>query len=59
MSSQTTTDHETNFPGFSGADSLKEITWEEFFEKFAESQPALLCQDETSERKKRNKLVSC
>jgi hypothetical protein len=46
MSSQTTTDHETNFPGLSG-------------EKFAESQPALLYQDETSKRKKRNKLVSC
>lgn len=49
-----------NFPGFSGEDSLQEITWDEFFEKFEEQKLALVYQQETAAGKKSNfnKLVS-
>ena len=36
-----------DYPGFSGEDSLEEITWEEFFEAFEENNLAFLYQDET------------
>lgn len=49
-----------DFPGYSGADSLEEITWDEFFEKFDASELALLYQEETKDGKKSNfnKLVA-
>jgi hypothetical protein len=49
-----------DFPGYSGADSLEEISWDEFFEKFDESRLALLYQDETAdgEQSNFNKLIS-
>lgn len=37
-----------DFPGYSGKESLQEITWEEFFQKFEESNLAFLYQEETS-----------
>ncbi|SFN17848.1 hypothetical protein [Nitrosomonas communis] len=37
-----------DFPGYSGEDSLEEISWEAFFEKFEEKDLAFLYQDETS-----------
>jgi hypothetical protein len=37
-----------DFPGRRGKNSLKEISWEEFFEKFEEKNLALLYQDETA-----------
>ena len=48
-----------DFPGYSGKDSLEEITWEEFFEKFDESDLALIYQEKTAEGKQSNfnKLV--
>jgi hypothetical protein len=36
-----------DFPGFSGEDSLDEISWEDFFDKFEESKLALIYQDQT------------
>ena len=49
------------FPGAPNAkdDNLEEISWEEFFEKFDESDLALLYQEETAggERSSFNKLV--
>lgn len=49
-----------DFPGYSGGDSLEEISWEEFFKKFDEKQLAFLYQDETSsgEQSRFFKLVS-
>jgi hypothetical protein len=49
-----------DFPGYSGEDSLEEITWEEFFEKFDESNLQFLYQDKTSDGKESrfNKFVS-
>jgi len=49
-----------DFPGFSGARTLEEVSWEEFFDKFEESELAFLYQDQTrSARPSRfNKLVS-
>lgn len=49
-----------DFPGYSGADSLQHISWDEWFEKFDEKNLALLYQDETKDGKKSNfnKLVS-
>jgi hypothetical protein len=49
-----------DFPGYSGGDSLEEIPWDEWFEKFDESNLALLVQDETArgQRSNFNKLVS-
>lgn len=48
-----------DFPGYSGEGKLEEISWEEFFEKFDESELALLYQEETKEGEKSNfnKLV--
>jgi hypothetical protein len=49
-----------DFPGYSGAGSLEEISWDEFFKKFDEKQLAFLYQDETSsgEQSRFFKLVS-
>ncbi len=49
-----------DFPGYSGEQSLQEIGWEDFFEKFDEQNLALLYQEETAEgeRSNFNKLVS-
>ncbi|MDB5302021.1 MAG: hypothetical protein JWO87_3684 [Phycisphaerales bacterium] len=49
-----------DFPGYSGADSLEEISWDEFFKKFDEQNLALIYQEETADGKKSNfnKLVS-
>lgn len=35
-----------DFPGYSGKDSLEQISWEDFFEKFDEKKLAFLYQDE-------------
>lgn len=35
-----------DFPGYSGEDSLEPIEWDEFFEKFEESNLAFLYQEE-------------
>jgi len=49
-----------DFPGFSGQRSLEEVSWEDFFDKFEESELAFLHRDQTaSARPSRfNKLVS-
>jgi len=49
-----------DFPGYSGEESLSEISWEEFFDKFEESQLAFLYQEKTAdgELSRFNKLVS-
>ncbi|MCU1330238.1 MAG: hypothetical protein JWN34_5608 [Bryobacterales bacterium] len=49
-----------DFPGYSGGNSLEEISWEDFFEKFEDSQLALVYQEETAagERSNFNKLIS-
>jgi hypothetical protein len=49
-----------DFPGYSGEGSLEEISWEQFFEKFEQSNLALIIQDSTAEgvRSNFNKLVS-
>jgi hypothetical protein len=49
-----------DFPGYSGGDSLEEISWEDFFEKFEDSELALVYQEETAggERSNFNKLIS-
>src|SRR6476659_6947100 len=36
-----------DYPGFSGEDSLEEISWEEFFAGFEENKLAFLYQEET------------
>src|SRR3954447_18798853 len=48
------------FPGYSGGNSLEEISWEDFFKKFDESELALVYQEETAagERSNFNKLIS-
>lgn len=48
-----------DFPGYSGAESLKEISWDDFFEKFEESNLALVYQEKTGrgQRSNFNKLV--
>lgn len=48
-----------DFPGYSGGDSLQEISWDEFFQQFEENQLALVYQDKTSSGQKSNfnKLV--
>lgn len=40
-----------DFPGYSGEGKLEEISWEEFFEKFDESNLAFLYQETTSDGK--------
>lgn len=50
-----------DFPGYSGGDSLEEIGWEEFFEKFEESRLAFLHRDiqgDDGQPDRFNKLVS-
>ncbi len=49
-----------DFPGYSGAGALEEISWEDWFQKFEESKLAFLYQDETADGKKSNfnKLIS-
>jgi hypothetical protein len=37
-----------DFPGFSGEDTLERISWDEFFEKFDESDLRFLYQDRTA-----------
>jgi hypothetical protein len=48
-----------DFPGYSGADSLQEITWDEWFQQFDENGLALIVQEETAsgDRSNFNKLV--
>lgn len=49
-----------DFPGYSGEESLEEITWDEWFQKFDASGLALMVQDRTAggEKSNFNKLVS-
>lgn len=48
-----------DFPGYSGAGSLEQIGWDEWFEKFDENNLALLYEEETAggERSNFNKIV--
>lgn len=36
-----------DFPGYTGEDTLEEISWDDFFEKFDEKELVFLYQDET------------
>jgi hypothetical protein len=45
-----------DFPGFSGEDTLEEISWETFFDSFDANELAFLYQDETDSRF--SKLIS-
>lgn len=49
-----------DFPGYSGGESLQEISWDEFFQKFDESSLALLFQETTrgGQKSNFNKLVA-
>ena len=49
-----------DFPGYGGEESLQEIGWDDWFDKFEERNLALLVQDETAQGKQSNfnKLVS-
>lgn len=49
-----------DFPGYSGEDTLEEISWDEWFEDFDRRKLALIVQDETAggQRSNFNKLVS-
>lgn len=49
-----------DFPGYSGEDSLQEIGWDEFFQKFDESKLEFLYQEKTADGKESrfNKFVS-
>ncbi|WP_437679754.1 hypothetical protein [Sorangium sp. So ce131] len=49
-----------DFPGYSGEGSLEEISWDDFFAKFEESNLALVYQEKTADGKPSNfnKLVS-
>ena len=49
-----------DFPGYSGKQSLQQISWDEFFEKFDERGLALLYQETTARGQKSNfnKIVS-
>lgn len=38
-----------DFPGYSGEDSLQEISWDAFFEAFDENDLALLYEEETGQ----------
>ncbi|HET9526720.1 MAG TPA: hypothetical protein VFO99_11160 [Pyrinomonadaceae bacterium] len=40
-----------DYPGFSGEESLEEISWEEFFDGFEKNGLAFLYQDETADGK--------
>lgn len=48
-----------DYPGFSGEDTLEEITWEEFFAAFKENNLAFLYQDklESGEISRFSKLI--
>ncbi len=48
-----------DFPGYSGANSLEEIGWDEWFEKFDKSGLALIYQEHTAagEQSNFNKLI--
>jgi hypothetical protein len=48
-----------DFPGYSGGGLLEEITWDEFFEKFDDSDLEFVYEEETSQGEKSNfnKLV--
>jgi hypothetical protein len=48
-----------DFPGYTGEETLQPISWDEWFEKFDESDLALLVQDKTASGQKSNfnKLV--
>ena len=39
-----------DYPGYSGEESLEEISWEEFFKKFDEEELVFLYQDEDNSR---------
>ena len=48
-----------DFPGFSGQESLEEISWDDWFTAFEENELALIYQETTDgERSNFNKLVS-
>lgn len=49
-----------DFPGYSGEDSLEQISWDDFFAKFDDSGLAFLYQEQTSngEQSRFNKFVS-
>lgn len=49
-----------DFPGYSGGDSLEEISWDDWFRKFDESNLVLLHQDTLADGGKSNfnKLIS-
>lgn len=49
-----------DFPGYSGGDSLEEIPWDEWFEKFDESELVLLFQETLADGEQSNfhKLIS-
>lgn len=48
-----------DYPGYSGADSLEEISWEDFFATFDQNQLAFLYQDklESGETSRFSKLI--
>ncbi len=49
-----------DFPGFSGEESLQEISWDDWFEKFDERGLALLYQEKTTsgQQSNFNKIIS-
>jgi hypothetical protein len=48
-----------DFPGYSGEDSLQEISWDEFFDKFEDQELALIYEEDSSGNTSNfNKLVS-
>lgn len=49
-----------DFPGYSGESRLEPISWDEFFDKFEESNLAFVYQDETRDggQSRFNKLIS-
>jgi hypothetical protein len=49
-----------DFPGYSGDESLQEIAWDEFFQKFDDSKLEFLYQEKTADGKESrfNKFVS-
>jgi len=49
-----------DFPGYSGRESLDEISWDDFFDEFEKKRLALLYQEKTAkgETSRFNKLIS-
>ena len=49
-----------DFPGYTGSDTLEEISWDDFFQKFDENNLAFLYQEETSKGEESHffKLIS-